>query len=110
MSFIRKILTALLCVLLIGGVRADTTTDKNSQGEFADYFEGAMVIYAEKIDPSIDMSEKFYAHVLKTYIQSKCQDAKQCHAMGVIVANQFARSVDSENNKYEVQRNTPEQK
>lgn len=97
MSFIRKTLLTLACAFCIGSGNAETVDDsKNSSGEFSDYFDGAMVVYVEKINPSVDMSEKFHEHLLKMYIKSKCKDAKQCHAMGEIVANQFAKAVEME--------------
>lgn len=103
MSFIRKTFLTLACVMCMGSVSADPDISSDD-GEFSDYFDGAMVVYVEKINPSVDMSEKFHEHLLKMYIKSKCKDAKQCHAMGEIVANQFAKSIDQEKEKDDVQR------
>lgn len=45
MSFIRKTLTAAICLTAVGSVSAD---QYDPTGDFTDYFDGAMIVYVNK--------------------------------------------------------------
>lgn len=100
MSFIRKTLTALLCLIATGTVNADPS----EAGEFSDYYDGAIIVYMEKINPSVEVSKRFHEHLLKMYTRSNCYNAEQCYMMGEVAANQFVHLMVTENEKYEFQR------
>ena len=93
MSFIRKILTAAICIMAVGSVNAD----QDLSGEFTDYFDGAMIVYVNKISPSVETSKLFHEHLMKMYVRSRCMNADQCFAMGEMAANQFVRLHNLEN-------------
>lgn len=100
MSFIRKTLTAAICFTAVGSVSAD---QYDPTGDFTDYFDGAMIVYVNKISPSIETSQKFHAHIMKMYARSKCMDSKQCFIMGEYAANQFVMLHNVENREHEIQ-------
>ncbi|QEG05399.1 rI lysis inhibition regulator [Shigella phage JK32] len=99
MSFIRKTLVAGICVMAVGSVSADQCP----VGDFTDYFDGAMIVYINKIQPSVETSQKFHDHIMKTYARSKCMDAKHCFMMGEYAANQFIVLNKMENRYNEIQ-------
>nr|DAG81286.1 MAG TPA: hypothetical protein [Caudoviricetes sp.] len=99
MSFIRKTLLAGICVSAVGSVSADQCP----VGDFTDYFDGAMIVYINKIQPSVETSQKFHDHILKTYARSKCMDSKQCFMMGEYAAKQFVSLYHVENRYNEIQ-------
>lgn len=100
MSFIRKTLTAVFCLMAVGSVSAD---QNDPVGDFTDYFDGAMIVYINKIQPSIETSQKFHVHLMKTYARSRCMDAQQCFMMGEYAAKQFVMVYEMENRRSEIQ-------
>lgn len=100
MSFIRKTLTAVFCLMAVGSVSAD---QNDPTGAFTDYFDGAMIVYINKIQPSIETSQKFHVHLMKTYARSRCMDAQQCFMMGEYAAKQFVMVYEMENRRSEIQ-------
>lgn len=100
MSFIRKTLTAAICLTAVGSVSAD---QYDPTGDFTDYFDGAMIVYVNKISPSIETSQKFHAHIMKMYARSKCMDSRQCFIMGEYAAKQFVMLYNVENREHEIQ-------
>lgn len=100
MSFIRKTLTAAICLFAVSSVSAD---QYDPIGDFTDYFDGAMIVYISKIKPSVETSQKFHDHLLKSYSRSRCMEARQCFMMGEYAANQFVRLHNMENRHSEIQ-------
>lgn len=100
MSFIRKTLTAAICLMAVSSVSAD---QYDPTGDFTDYFDGAMIVYINKVKPSVETSQKFQDHIMRAYAKSKCMDAKQCFMMGEYAAQQFVMLHNVENRYNEIQ-------
>lgn len=84
MSFKRKATTTLMALMLLS---LEAYSAPN--GDFEDFYDGAIEVYASQIDPSIETSERFHRYLLKMYFNSRCNDSSQCFASGGSAATQF---------------------
>ena len=96
MSLIRKLLTA--CVVVISTLSVEVGA-KDFSVEFIEYYDGAISVYSESVEPSVETSKAFHNHLLKNYIRGTCKPL-ECRLIGEMTATQFVKNSEKVSDEF----------
>ena len=67
-----------------------TQANQHVPQDFDSYINAALVVYANRISPSIETSEKFYNYLEARWHFLQCRSTPECERLGSSVAYEFA--------------------
>lgn len=85
---IKQTLKALMVglILIVPATHANTAIPR----DFDSYINAALVVYANRMSPSIETSEKFYNYLEARWHFLQCRSTPECERLGSSVAYEFA--------------------